>query len=180
MINGENIRLWAIERDDLINNYVWANDPEIISSSGLPPYPMSFFEIEKWYENILINPLIRVFAIKLKTSEYIGNIELTQIDMRNRKAEVGLIIGDRNFRGHGYGQEALKLLTSFVFNELGFERLQTSVLEDNEISVKMFQGMGFVKEGISRNSFFTGGCYKNIINMSLLREEFLINEVYRK
>ena len=74
MINGENIRLWAIERDDLINNYVWANDPEIISSSGLPPYPMSFFEIEKWYENILINPLIRVFAIKLKTSEYIGNI----------------------------------------------------------------------------------------------------------
>lgn len=172
MIAGKRLRLWSIEKEDLLKNYIWGNDPEIISVAGMSPYPISFFEIERWYNNISTNPAIRVFAVKTNEGEYIGNIELSNINWRARKAEIGIAIGEKEYWHKGFGTESLELVMDFAFNEMNLERLQANVLESNSKAIDFFQKAGFIKEGILRKAFYNNGKFCDIILLGLLKSEY--------
>ncbi len=172
MIEGKRVTLWALERHDLMKNYVWGNDPELIHLAGMSPYPKSSWEIEKWYEAVIANPSGRVYSIRTKEGEYIGNIELAGVDNRCGKGEIGIIIGDRQHLEQGYGEEAIRLLASFAFREMRLHRVSATVLEFNERALKCFKKCGFTEEGRQRQAFFSGGRYWDIVQLGLLESEY--------
>jgi RimJ/RimL family protein N-acetyltransferase len=172
VIEGNLVTLCALERHDLMRNYVWANDRELIRLTGMQPFPRNSAELERWYEQVLNNPLARMFAVKTKTNEYIGNIEISNIDYRQGKGELGIMIGDRKFRGKGLGREAIMLLAKFVFEELRFNKLYARVLEYNEAAQKCFVNAGFKAEGRDRQSFYGEGKFWDILNYGILAQEF--------
>ena len=55
-------------------------------------------------------------------SEYAGRLEnggqwrLFDIDWRNRSAEIGIFIGEKNFWNQGYGTEAMRLMVKYGFD----------------------------------------------------------------
>ena len=67
-----------------------------------------------------------------KTSRHIGNITLHQIDWRNRHAEIGIFIGDKNARGKGYASESIKLIAEHAFSRLNLRKLYTGMVKGNE------------------------------------------------
>lgn len=172
MLAGEKVRLWSIEREDLLKNYIWQNDPNVIYLTGFCPYPKSFFEIEKWYNNLLLNPTIRTFAIKTKEGEYIGNIELNKIDFQMKKAEMGIFIGESDFLNKGYGYDTVNILLKFAFNQMNLNRIYIKVIEYNQEAMKFFEKFGFKKEGVLRQAFYYDNKYYNINLYSLLKEEY--------
>lgn len=172
MLEGEKVRLWAVEREDLLKNYIWQNDPNVIYLAGLRPYPKSFFEIENWYNDLLSNPTVKSFAIKTKEGEYIGNIELSEIDFRIRKAELGIFIGEGDFLNKGYGRDAVNVLLKFAFKQMNLNRVSVKIVEYNQKAVEFFQECGFQKEGILKQAFYYDNKYYNIILYGLLKEEY--------
>ena len=50
-----------------------------------------------------------VWSIYTKKNELIGNTGLHKLDFRNNKVMWGIIIGDKNQWGKGYGQEVIKI-----------------------------------------------------------------------
>ncbi|MEW6280937.1 MAG: hypothetical protein AB1758_20145, partial [Candidatus Eremiobacterota bacterium] len=76
MLEGKLIRLWALERHDLLKNYQWANDRELIRLAGMNPLPKSVWEVERWYESASTSATTQVFAIKTPEGDYLGNIDL--------------------------------------------------------------------------------------------------------
>lgn len=172
MIPGKRINLWTIEKGDLLQNYLWANDPELVKLVGLPPMPKSAWEVEKWYETMLVNPNARTFAIKMNDGTYIGNAEIFRIDWTARSGELGIMIGDRKSRRQGYGREAAEMALRFAFEELGLHRICAGVLSFNEDSIKFFESLGFVREGLEREAFFTWGRFWDIVTFSMLAKEF--------
>ncbi|HIC94740.1 MAG TPA: N-acetyltransferase, partial [Anaerolineae bacterium] len=109
MILGKKTRLRAIERDDIPRFVKWLNDPEV--RQYLVMYmPLSMAEEEKWFERQLEDQNSKIFAIETEEGVHIGNIGLHDIDWKNRRAVLGIFIGEKGYWGRGYGSDAIGAL----------------------------------------------------------------------
>jgi RimJ/RimL family protein N-acetyltransferase len=168
MIRGEKVILRAIERTDLERCHRWINDPEV--SRYLQVYlPVSLHEEEKWIENP--NQEGNLFAIEVDGT-HIGNCGLHNIDWKNRHAELGILIGEKDFQNRGYGTDTVKTLLRFGFLTLGLHRIELRTYSYNLRAQKCYAKARFKKEGEMREEHFFEGKHHNTIVMSLLRDEY--------
>ena len=184
MIYGERIRFRAIERDDLPSFVKWINDPEVQEGIGIIR-PYSQTEEEKWFEDMLVRPAEeRVLAIEARLAgepgsetgdhlwKLIGTIGFGKFDWRNRAAELGINIGDKDFWNQGYGTEAVRLLAHYGFSTLNLHRIFLRVLETNPRAIHAYEKAGFIHEGRLRRAEFRKGKFIDMLVMSMLQDEF--------
>ena len=171
MIYGQRVRLWALERHDLMKNYQWANMRELIRLAGMTPYPKSVADLERWYDLSQSNGSEKIFTIKNHEGEYLGNIELRDIDWWSGKAELGIVIGEASAMQQGIGQEAIHLLCHFAYTQMRMERISARVLEFNHRAQKTFEACGFVREGTERSSHFSDGRHWDVYVYSRLKDD---------
>ncbi|PZD95829.1 N-acetyltransferase [Paenibacillus sambharensis] len=172
---GARVMLREYRADDFAAMRRWVNDPEIVNQlSDIFLYPHTESSTESFIQGqIEGGPDHKGFVIAdISTEAYIGQIDLFRIDWKNRKAELGIVIGAKELQGKGYGSEALQLLQDFVFNRLNLNRLQLEVYDYNEQAYACYRKVGFKEDGRLRQAYFTEGRYCDIIVMSLLREEY--------
>jgi len=176
MIVGEDVRLRAIERDDLPRFVAWLNLPEV--RRGLALYlPLSLAEEERWYEGMLQSPPDeRPFAIDVRQGEaweHVGGTSLMRIDPRARHAEVGIHIGDTHIWNQGVETRAMRLILRHGFETLNLNRVYLRVYEDNAQALAVYRRLGFREEGRLRQDRFLEGRYWDTLLMGLLRAEWL-------
>lgn len=104
---------------------------------------------------------------------HIGNVYLTGINYINRTAESHILIGNKAYWGQGYGREALTQILLFGFNEKGLNRIEAHINADNSASLRMHEKCGYVREGLLRKAIFKNGVFKDVIVMSILKEELI-------
>ncbi|WP_192930249.1 GNAT family N-acetyltransferase [Alkaliphilus pronyensis] len=114
----------------------------------------------------------KCYVILNGTSEIIGIIEFFSISWRNRRAELSIIIKSE-YRGKGYGTEAIEKILDIGFGELGFNRIWLRVLDYNRQAIESYKKAGFIEEGVCREESFRFGKFKNQIQMSILRNEWI-------
>ena len=61
------------------------------------------------------------------------------------------------YNGKGFMRIGLKLFIEEAFGHLNLHRLEANIQPENEVSIKLVSGAGFVKEGFSRNYLNIGG-----------------------
>jgi len=172
MISGRYVTLRSFEKTDLELCKKWVNDPEI-AKGILRVLPVSMHEHIQWYEKIITDKTRVTFAIDtIKGKKYIGNIGLMNIDWRNRKAMLWIYL-DKNFWNKGYGREGVHLLLEFAFKSLNLNKVYLNVGSFNEKAIKMYQSLGFKKDGILREDIYLDGEYIDVLTMSALRKEVL-------
>jgi len=171
MILGKKTRLRAIERGDILRFVKWLNDPEV--RRYLAMYmPLSQAEEEKWFERQLEDQNSKVFAIETEEGVHIGNVGLHNIDWKNRKAILGIFIGEKEYWGQGYGSDAIRALLGFAFREMSLHRVYLSVYDYNERAIRCYEKCGFRHEGRLRKAHFSDGRYHDELMVGILREEF--------
>lgn len=175
MIYGERIRFRAVEREDLPRFVAWLNDPEVLR--GLLLYlPLSLNEEENWYESMMKRPTDEhPMVIEIQQADEwlpIGNCGFVKIDWRSRSGEVGIFIGEKRLWNQGYGTDAMRLLLQHGFHTLNLNRIALDVYDTNLRAVRSYEKAGFVHEGRKRQAIFKGGKYIDILQMSVLREEW--------
>ncbi|MBT3669606.1 MAG: GNAT family N-acetyltransferase [Chloroflexi bacterium] len=177
MIYGERIRLRAPEREFIPLFFDWINDPEV--RHGLTIFkPMSIAGEEIWFEKMLKLPEHeQPFTIEVKdeNGKYlpIGNIGLFDIDWIARKSEFGIMIGRKDHWDQGLGTDTIKLFLEYCFNTLNLNCVRLSVYSYNTRAQHVYENIGFVHEGVLRQSIFRFGEYHDEIKMSVLRSEWL-------
>jgi len=118
--------LRAIERDDLSRFVEWFNEPGILEDLKVF-LPLSMTQEEKLYENMLASdPIGHTLAIDLRTADdwlHIGSAGLHQPDMRNRNAELGIVIGDKRYWDKGHGTDVMHTLLRHSFLTLNLHRV---------------------------------------------------------
>jgi len=187
MIYGEKVRLRADERSDIPLFVQWLNDPEV--REHLSMYlPVSLAGEELWFEKALKHPADeQPLAIEVREAlpaagiipadgkdgwKLIGNCGFMDIDRRVRSAEIGLFIGDKSSWGKGYGTEVMRLLLRHGFETLNLNRIFLRVDETNPRGVHVYEKVGFVQEGRSRQAVYLHGKYQDLLVMSILRAEW--------
>jgi diamine N-acetyltransferase len=176
MIYGEQVRLRAVEREDVKQFYAWVNDPEV--TNGLALYlPMSNVEEEQWFERVMHrDPNEKPLAIEVRHGEgwrLIGNCGVFGIEWVNSAGELGIMIGDKSAWDKGYGTEVMNLLLRHCFETLNLNRVFLKVFASNARARRAYEKSGFVVEGRLREAVYKHGKYDDIILMSVLRSEWL-------
>ncbi len=87
-------------------------------------------------------------VVELETGRFAMNVDIRDVDWRNRTAEVGYMTAPWA-RGRGYAGEAVLAVAGWLF-EQGFHRLQLRVAVDNPESRRVAEKAGFVREGVAR------------------------------
>lgn len=166
-------RLRELERGDLERINMWRNDPDLIACLGAP-YRYINGDVDKaWYDKYLStrNNSVRC-AIVGDDDEIMGLISLLDIDSVNRSASLHIMIGSAENRGKGLGTFAVRSMIDHAFFNLNLRRIELGVLETNRPAIRLYEKVGFVREGLKRQSNYKNGLYANLIIMGLLREEY--------
>ena len=174
MIRGERLYLRSIERDDLGRCHAWMNDPDLRATLA-ERYPFSLAREADWVERATRgqDPSELNLAICLVQGDrHIGNCGLAQIDKDNGTAILGIFIGETDCRGQGFGEEAVRTLCRYAFEELRLHKVGLKVHSDNP-AVKTYERVGFRREGLLREEVFRAGRRLDVIRMGLLRDELL-------
>lgn len=169
MIIGERIILREIEEDDLNSIVKWRNDPAILR--WLFSYsPLSKTKQRKWYEKYLDDDTQQTFIIEVKEEKIqIGTVGLTNIDYKNQRAELGVLIGDESWQNKGVGKEALNLLIKFVSDEMNIRKIKATVFEENVPAIRLYKNCGFVEEGVLKKEVYKNGEFKTVMVMAFFK-----------
>ena len=149
-LENTNIRLRALEPEDLNILYLWENDLSIWHlSNTLIPFSKSILKqyLESAKLDIYEAKQLRLIIELKNDSRPVGAIDLFDFDPFHQRAGVGLLISNKEDRQQGYASEALQTLIKYSFSVLGLKQLFCSVTEDNEQSMRLFIKHGFVITG---------------------------------
>ncbi|MFX1456861.1 MAG: GNAT family N-acetyltransferase [Promethearchaeota archaeon] len=176
MLKGERVTLGPIKREYIDLYLKWFNDPEI--TQYLTMYrPLTRMFEEDWIENLKNRDDTIAFAILIHDENgeerHIGNCGIHNIDWKNRVAEVGITIGEKDCQSKGYGTEAMEILIDYGFKSVNLNRIQLRVYEFNTRAINSYSKIGFMEEGRMRQAIFISGEYHDVIFMSILREEWV-------
>jgi diamine N-acetyltransferase len=170
MIAGQKVTLRALERSHLDRTRSWANDPEL--ARLLDRFrPISDVEHEQWFASLERKDTCLYFAIETNDgpARHVGNVWLWDIDPRHRKAEVRIVIGDREVAGQGVGTEAIDLACTYGFQRLNLHRLYACVLEINPRARRAFEKAGFLLEGTLRQDRWVDDRYVDVFVLGRMR-----------
>ena len=173
MIEGRLVNLRAIEPADAERFFRWVNDREVMRTL-MPRYPWSLVTEKEWAESAA-KPIefgdVKL-AIDTKDGTHIGTCGLHRGRPEDRHAELGIVIGDKEYWSQGYGTDAMRTLVNFAFQQMNLNKVSLGVFEFNERAQAVYRKLGFVEEGRFREDYYQDGQYWDIIRMSVLRREF--------
>ena len=149
MIAGDKIRLREKRLLDAQNDYAWQTDPELVHLDATPPLTISFPQYLSAYADELHYPAPtrHLLAIETPDGKHIGNCVYYNTNETEEEAELGIMIGDSNYWGKGYGSDAIATLVNHVFSQTELERLYLKTLSWNQRAQKCFQKCGFTPCG---------------------------------
>ena len=164
------IRIRKFERTDIPKKVEWINNPE---NNQFLHYdiPISVEGTERWYDSHLGEDT-RYDAVIEADSIPVGTIGLLSIDRKNSKAEYYIAMGEPVYKGKGVAKEASMLILKYGFEVLGLNRIYLFTEIENLAAQKLFEKVGFVKEGIIRQDIVSHGKYVDRIAYSYLREDW--------
>lgn len=175
-IKGKKVTLRAIEEKDLPLLHKWANDPytQDIMGDIHPPSSMDFHQ--EWFKKLKNDNWNLRLAIDTPDLGIIGLTTIINIDWRNNHAWHGIMLGDADIRGKGYGQDTLMTTMKYAFDELHMERLDGQIIEYNQVPYNLYCGKcGWREEGRKKNYWFRKGRYWDSIVLGITKDEYREN-----
>ena len=164
------ISIRKFERIDIPKKVEWINNPE---NNQFLHYdiPISVEGTEKWFDSHE-GETTRFDAVIEADSVPVGTIGLLEIDRKNSKAEYYIAMGETEYKGKGVAKEASRLILSYGFEELGLNRIYLFTEVENVAAQKLFERVGFAREGVIRQDIVSHGKYVDRIAYGFLREDW--------
>lgn len=171
MLVGNDIYMRLMEEIDIPLKVKWVNDEEI-REMLISDY-LSIAGTKQWfYNNALTNSRKEFMICLIETQVPIGFSSLKNIDLVNSKAEMSMLLGEKEYWGKGYAKSARKLLIDFAFNEIGLNKIYTYNWIENKRIIGLNQKLGFKIDGELRDDIFFKGTYRTMAVMSLLKSDW--------
>jgi RimJ/RimL family protein N-acetyltransferase len=172
-IVGELVALGPLRRELLPRYTAWINDLGAARFIAAVPRPFTAEQEERWYDSVSTGYDAAHFTIYERASgRPIGTTSLNGIDQRNGAAEFGILLGEADARGKGYGTEVTQLMLDYAFTALSLHSVMLRVLAVNVAGLRAYQKAGFREIGRRRASQLLAGEWIDTIYMDCLASEF--------
>lgn len=140
---GERIYLQHLSEANATEEYsAWLNDPEV--NFFLETRQASLQDLRDYIQTKNNDPQAELLGVfDRKTDTHIGNVKLEPIDRVQKTAVFGIVIGNKQYWGHGIGTETVKLTLDYAFTILGLDEVQLGVIAENQRAQRTFEKSGF-------------------------------------
>lgn len=179
------ITLEYFEPADFNSLIEWSGDEEfLLQWSGLQfKYPLTTDQLVHYLEDANDRKTSSKFiykAVEQNTNELVGHVSLWNIDRSNRSGRIGKVLLNQDHRGKGYGKQIINRVLHVGFNEFKLHRISLGVFDFNTSAIQCYERAGFVREGLLRDARRYKENYWNLIEMSILEDEWRrINTIWR-
>lgn len=174
LLKGSNLRLTSLKEEDLNTFENWYNDVKFLRHYDMiAAFPKSQPQLLEMLQDIRTSNDRYIFAVRtVEDNKFIGVTGFENILWNNGVAIIYIGIGDNTFRGRGFGKEALALTMEFGFQELNLHRIQLNVLSYNDPAIKLYENLGFKREGVYREFIHRDGKRYDMYLYGILRSEW--------
>ena len=174
-IVGEKVALGPFDRKLIPLIVQWSNDFEVSFLSGDPLMPLTKEVIETEYDKD--NKERQRESVDFIIYDYgvlrpIGMIGLRHIYARNQSAELGILIGEKEYWSRGFGTEATRLILDYGFSVLGCHNIMLTTYGYNERAIQAYTNAGFRLVGRRREAHRWGNKRYDEVIMDCLATEF--------
>ncbi|MDA8343951.1 MAG: GNAT family protein [Thermaerobacter sp.] len=172
-LKGTRIFLTSFLDEDVAQMNAWREDGEYLrlldAEPAYPGMPSAFTQLLGAAKSGFAFP----FALRsIEDRRMVGYASLDGILWSQGSAWLTLAIGRKEDRGKGYGREAMDLLLDFAFDELNLRRVSLTVFSYNAPAIRLYEGLGFVREGSFREFLARDGALHDMHLYGMLRREW--------
>ncbi|NDV26709.1 GNAT family N-acetyltransferase [Desulfovibrio sp. JC010] len=168
-ITGTKVGLRGLSLDDVDGNWFsWFNNPEITKYMYNGSYPNTREGLIKFYQSTCVdNSAHLVLAIiDIASGAHVGNLGLHRIDHLYRRAELGIVLGEKDFWGKGIGSEACKLICGHGFARFNLHKIFLRTEFENVGAIRAFEKAGFSQEAVLKEEIYRDGAFRDSVYMS--------------
>lgn len=173
-------RLWyrSSELADAPRLTTWINDPLVRKHLATRVFPLNEHAEEEWIRRMNASATqsageqVHLLFGPLGSDTPIGSTGFHGINWIVRRAEWGIMIGERQHWNQGYGREVARRMLQYAFEELNLNRVELRVNSANIAGIKCYEAAGFIREGTLRQAAWVDGRHEDILVMSVLRQEW--------
>lgn len=167
------IELRPLCESDVDHILTWVNDIDVIGNIATlsPTTPFTKADELAYVRKMTASPSDLVFSI-WADDEYLGQVGLHQIWRRSRTGRMAVVIGSKENMGKGYGTKAIRALLDMAFINHNLHKIWLLVFRKNTRSIRTYQRIGFIQEGILREEYYHEGRYHDMVRMSVLASEW--------
>jgi RimJ/RimL family protein N-acetyltransferase len=170
---GDKVAIGPLRRDLVPLYHAWISNPETTQYLSEAGAAITLDEEYAWFEAQLRKADTRTFTVyALPAYTPIGTVNLHQINHRHHKANLGIMIGEPDMRGHGLGTEAVELVVDFGFHAMGLHSIWLTTYDFNIAGQRAYLKAGFQEVGRRRQCRYLHGRYWDEIHFDLLATEF--------
>ncbi|QUL55305.1 GNAT family N-acetyltransferase [Paenibacillus tritici] len=171
LLTGDKVYLRPLNGEDAEMYYHMFYGTEVRRLTGTKKH-VTKEQIEQYITHKSGDDSTVLLLIALKENdEVIGDIAM-DIDADNRSANLRIAIGDERHQGQGYGREALLLMLEYGFGILNLHRIELEVYSYNARAAHVYESIGFVHEGVRRQTLFYNHEYHDVVMMGMLESEY--------
>ena len=166
---GEKVLIRVKRIEDAEDDHRWRSDPELAELDAASPLRQPLRDYTRDLRSELAHPTpwVRRYAVDTVEGRHIGNCMIYDIDTINGRCELGILLGDRDYWGAGYGREAVRLLLGDCFRRMPSLRLiYLHTLDWNGRARRAFAACGFRETGPLRRAG------RNFIRMEITRQQW--------
>lgn len=176
ILRGKKVYLDRVKKADIPTLAAWWNDTAYQATLRRDGIFMIVPEtLEEWNfgETNVHNRDFFGFAIRrIEDDRLIGSSGIMQIRWQARSCEIFIGIGNAEMRGKGYGSDALRVMVNYAFCEMNMHRVGLVVSAFNPQAIQTYEHVGFKHEGAMRDYVYRDGQYHDLLNMSILENEW--------
>ena len=170
-LQTEHVRLRAMEPRDVDLLYRWENDPEVWKVSNTM-VPFSKFTLQEFIKTSTMD-IYASRQLRLMVEDWKGNtvgaVDVFDFEPFHRRAGIGILIA-KEYRENGYAEEAVQCVCQYLFTVFQLHQVYCNVMEDNEISLKLFQHAGFVLTGRKKDWMREKNVFLDVLILQLIHE----------
>jgi diamine N-acetyltransferase len=177
-IVGEKIALGPIARAHIPLIARWRNDYYVQRTFGDVPRPRTIEDITARYEDMAAgnsgsgNNAYWFIIYERATMRPIGHTDLFDVDWRGRTCTFGILIGEADTRGKGFGTETASLMLDYAFTALGLHSVMLNTDSFNLAGQAAYRKAGFKEFGRRRQASFLNGALHDLVYMDCIATEF--------
>lgn len=177
------VRLGSESPEVMVKAFVnWDHDTEMHRLADTDPVQLwSEKKLKEFIEKDGEKKNEQAFRFSIRTlaeDKLIGVTSLWVHSWTHSDAWSGIMVGDREYWGKGFGTDAMRLIVQYGFVELNLRRISLDLHAYNERALKSYQKVGFKLEGRMRGNGLRDGVRYDSLWMGILREDWTIKNGY--
>ncbi|GGA11901.1 hypothetical protein GCM10010923_23210 [Blastomonas marina] len=162
-LRGQKVVLRTFGADDVSEAYIgWLNNPEVTRFSNQRFRTHDRASCEAYLASFEGSDNLFVSVRDAADGAAVGTMTAYR-NAHHGTCDVGIMIGQRDYWGGGYGQEAWDLLTGWLLSEGGVRKLTAGCLAPNKGMVRLMERSGMHLEATRKRHEIVDGAPEDIV-----------------